>query len=105
MPNGQLVLICSWARQRSGLPISPEALSMNPTRQPRCQVCKHEDRWRIELLRAGGASLDSLAAKFSVDRDAIWRHWQRHVSDESKAGYLCGPIELGKLAERAAEEG
>jgi hypothetical protein len=71
----------------------------------RCQVCRHEDRWRIELLRAGGASLDSLAAKFGVERDSIWRHWTRHVSDEAKAGYLCGPIELEKLAERAAEEG
>ena len=71
----------------------------------RCQVCRLPERWRLELLRAGGASIDALAAKFNVDRDAIWRHWKRHVSDEAKAGYLCGPIELGKLAERAAEEG
>jgi hypothetical protein len=32
-------------------------------RRHRCQVCKHPDRWRIELLRAGGASLDALAKK------------------------------------------
>ena len=75
------------------------------SKQHRCQVCRHEDRWRIELGRAGGASLDALAAKFGVDRDAIWRHWQRHVSDEAKAGYLCGPIQLDKLAEKVAEEG
>jgi hypothetical protein len=55
---------------------------MNRTNH-RCQVCKHQDRWRIELLRAGGASLDSLATKFSVDRDAIWRHWQKHASAEA----------------------
>jgi hypothetical protein len=64
-----------------------------------------DERWRIELLRAGGASLDSLAAKFGVDRDAIWRHWHDHVSDEAKAGYLCGPAELATHAERAAIEG
>jgi hypothetical protein len=71
----------------------------------RCQVCRHDERWRIELLRAGGASLESLATKFGVDRDAIWRHWQNHVTDEMKANYLCGPAELATLAERAALEG
>jgi hypothetical protein len=71
----------------------------------RCQVCRHPDRWRLELLRAGGASLDSLAAKFGLERDAIWRHWQHHVTAEMKANYLCGPAELATLAERAAIEG
>jgi hypothetical protein len=71
----------------------------------RCQVCRHEERWRIELLRAGGASLDSLASKFNLDRDAVWRHWKNHVSDEAKASYLCGPVDMAKLAEKAALEG
>jgi hypothetical protein len=71
----------------------------------RCQVCRHDDRWRIELLRAGGASLDSLATKFNVDRDAIWRHWSKHVSPEMKATYLAGPVQLQELAEKAAAEG
>lgn len=56
-------------------------------------------------MRAGGASLDSLAEKFSVDRDAIWRHWQNHVTTEMKASYLCGPAQLAELAEKAAAEG
>ncbi|GLR91362.1 hypothetical protein [Bradyrhizobium iriomotense] len=55
----------------------------------RCQVCRHPERWRVELLRAGGASLDALADKFSLDRDAIWRHWTKHVSPEMKASYGC----------------
>lgn len=71
----------------------------------RCQVCRHEERWRIELLRAGGASLDSLATKFKVDRDSIWRHWNRHVTDEMKAGYLAGPVQLQDLAAKAADTG
>ena len=70
-----------------------------------CQVCRHEERWRIELLRAGGASLDSLAKKFNVDRDAIWRHWNRHVSAEMKAGYLAGPVQVQELAAKAADTG
>jgi hypothetical protein len=71
----------------------------------RCQICKHEHRWRIELLRAGGAGLDALATKFSVSRDAVFRHWRDHVSDEAKATYLAGPGSFETLMERAAEEG
>jgi hypothetical protein len=72
---------------------------------PQCQVCKHPERWRIELLRAGGASLDALSAKFGIHRDSIWRHWQKHVSAEMKAGYLTGPIQLQDLAAKAADTG
>src|SRR5258706_13174021 len=78
---------------------------MKRPRPPNCQVCRHEERWRIELLRAGGASLDSLAKKFGVDRDAIWQHWHKHVSTEAKAGHLAGIANMEHLAEKAAEEG
>ena len=71
----------------------------------KCAICRHPDRWRIELLKAGGASLDSLAKKFDISRDSIDRHWHRHVSAESKATYLCGPAELETIAKRAAIEG
>jgi hypothetical protein len=71
----------------------------------RCQVCRHPERWRIELLRAGGASLDSLAEKFGVHRDAIHRHYRDHVSNELKAGYLAGPVQLQELASKAADTG
>jgi hypothetical protein len=70
-----------------------------------CAICRHPDRWRLELLRAGGAGIDALAAKFGVTRDCVHRHWRLHVSAEAKAGYLIGPAELQTLAERAAIEG
>jgi hypothetical protein len=72
---------------------------------PRCSICDHPDRWRIELLRAGGASLDSLAEKFSVSRDAIHRHWAKHVHDDAKASYLAGPSQMEALHAKAAAEG
>ena len=71
----------------------------------RCMVCQHPDRWRLELLRAGGASLDALATKFGVSRDSVHLHWKKHVSDEMKAGYLAGPTQLQELAAKAAEQG
>lgn len=92
-------------RKAAGFPDVRKQRTMSRSNSPRCQVCRHDERWRIELLRAGGASLDALADKFSVDRDAIWRHWTNHVSPEMKASYLCGPAQLAKLGEKAAAEG
>jgi hypothetical protein len=59
----------------------------------------------MELLRAGGASLDSLAEKFKVSRDAIHRHWTKHVTDDAKASYLAGPSQMETLHAKAAAEG
>ncbi|NVN88598.1 MAG: hypothetical protein HXX15_21170 [Rhodopseudomonas sp.] len=78
---------------------------MSRNHSQRCQVCRHPERWRVELLKAGGASLDSLAEKFALERDAIHRHWHNHVSPEMKASYLCGPAQLAELAQKAAAEG
>jgi len=72
---------------------------------PACQVCRHAERERIEALRASGASLDSLARKFKVHRDAIWRHWKDHVSADLKTSYLAGAATIAELKERAAKEG
>jgi hypothetical protein len=70
-----------------------------------CTVCQHPERWRVELLKAGGASLDSLAQKFGLSRDAIYRHLARHVSAEMKGSYLLGPVQLQELAAKAADTG
>jgi hypothetical protein len=73
---------------------------------PACSVCCHPEKWRVELLHAGGASLNSLAEKFKpLSADAIGRHWRNHVSAELKASYLVGPAQLADLAATAAKEG
>jgi hypothetical protein len=100
----------AWQRARgfraiNGLPRIATLFCERDLMPRKCQVCRHEHRWRIELLRSAGASLDSLAAKFGVERDAIWRHWQNHVTDEAKASYLIGPADMEKLAQKAAETG
>jgi hypothetical protein len=77
---------------------------MNKTGR-RCTICKHPERWRIELLKAGGASGEAIAAKFGVSSDAIHRHWANHVTDDARAGYLAGPADMARLHERAAAEG
>jgi hypothetical protein len=70
-----------------------------------CQICRHPDRARLEALRASGASLESLAKKFRVHKDAIWRHWRDHVSADLKTAYLAGPATIAELKERAVAEG
>ena len=71
---------------------------------PTCSVCKHAERGRIEATRIAGASLDSIAAKFSIGRDALWRHMAKHVSEDLKAQYIAD-VPIKELAARASEEG
>ena len=65
----------------------------------RCAVCHHPERVRIEALRTAGVSLDKLSELFGIHRDAIWRHCERHVSDEGvlppRPGEGCGPCKRG----------
>jgi hypothetical protein len=74
-------------------------------RSDRCQICRHPERTRIELMRASGVSLDAIASKFNVGRDAVNRHWHGHVGDQMKASFLAGPLQLEELAQKAAETG
>jgi hypothetical protein len=71
----------------------------------RCSICRHPEKWRLELLMAGGASVEALARKFGVGPDALGRHWKNHVSVEDKVGKLAGVANLDVLAERASESG
>jgi hypothetical protein len=70
----------------------------------RCIVCNHPDRALIEHTRIAGASLDTIAAKYKISRDALWRHMRNHVSDEQRADYLSA-IPMSELASKAAAEG
>jgi hypothetical protein len=70
-----------------------------------CAVCNHAERERIEALRASGASLESLARKFKVSKDSVWRHWKDHVTADLKTSYLAGPATIAELKERAVKEG
>ncbi len=71
---------------------------------PRCQVCQHPERHKIEALRVGGSGLEELAARFGIHRDGLWRHMKGHVSAETKVSYLAGPAKLQDLANLAADE-
>ena len=70
-----------------------------------CQICKHPERARIELMRAAGISLSTIAEKCGVERNAVNRHWHSHVSEQMKASYLAGPMQLEQLAQKAADQG
>lgn len=70
----------------------------------RCKICKHNDRERMEWMAASGASLKSIASKFQVPYDPLWRHWQNHVSDHRRATLLAGPLKISQLVDVGAEE-
>ena len=71
---------------------------------PRCKLCRHPERYRIELMRASGVPYETLGAKFGLTKDMIWRHWRLHVSAETKSELICGPVQLAELAQRASAE-
>jgi hypothetical protein len=70
----------------------------------KCRVCQHPERVRLELQLAGGASLRSVARKYSIDYYALRRHWQGHVSDEHRAALTFGPVQRQALSAQVAEE-
>jgi hypothetical protein len=71
---------------------------------PACSICRHEHRALIESTRLAGASLDTIAAKYSVSRFAVFRHMKSHVPDDLKAELLAA-VPLEQLAAEAAREG
>lgn len=71
---------------------------------PACTICGHPERARIEATRIAGASLDNIAAKYTIGRDALWRHMARHVPEDVRAQYLAD-VPIKELAARASAEG
>lgn len=82
------------------------ATSSKILRTSRCAVCRHPERVRIEMMRLAGMSLDAIAEKFNLGnggRDCIWRHMQRHVSEDEKS-IMLADVPIQEAAARAAEE-
>ena len=55
-------------------------------------------------MRVAGISLDVLAAKYNIERTAIWRHCKDHLTDADRADYLAA-VPMAELAEKSAEAG
>jgi hypothetical protein len=71
---------------------------------PQCTVCRHADRARIEATRVAGGSLDAIAGKFAISRDALHRHMHKHVPEDVRLQYIA-EVPIKELAQRAATEG
>jgi hypothetical protein len=78
---------------------------MKRTPNGKCTLCAHRERYRIEMLLAGGASVRPVARKFAVSHHALYRHWAGHVDDARKALLIAGPVRLTELADPATDEG
>jgi hypothetical protein len=74
------------------------------TRRVQCNVCRHPERARIEMLRLAGAGLGAIAAQFDISRDSVFRHMRDHVSEDDRAAMLAD-VPLQELLARAADEG
>jgi hypothetical protein len=67
----------------------------------RCTVCAHDDRARIELLMARGASKRHVGDKFGLSPDAVWRHWRNgHVPEHVRASLAIKALKPGAELEK-----
>jgi hypothetical protein len=78
--------------------------SKSPKASPRCTICVHVERSRIEHLMAAGASKRAVAERFNVSADAAWRHFARHVSPAMKAASVVKALRPGVELEALVTE-
>jgi hypothetical protein len=72
-------------------------------RSGKCAICRHPEKYRIELLLAGAASVRAICARFEVQKNACWRHGKLHMSQERRAALIAGPLKMHQLADKANE--
>ena len=79
----------------------PRALQNN-----RCKVCclPASDQAVLERLYVTGSSFEALSERYGMSRWAISRHCRAHLTKERRIELMAGPVKLGELVNRAAEE-
>jgi hypothetical protein len=76
-----------------------------------CQICKHEQRGRIDYLIVGGQGerghgRRALAEKFGISESSISNHGRKHITEAYRKAVLIGPFRSeADLREIVAEEG
>ncbi len=70
----------------------------------RCTICSHPERLRIETLRLGGMTGETIAEMFGLSSSAVYRHMSAHVEPDIKA-QIIADVPLSELLARATDEG
>ena len=72
----------------------------------RCLCCSlpADKRAVLERLHCGGASDESLARRFGMSRWSVARHTAAHITQERQFELYAGPVKVGELVNKAAEE-
>jgi hypothetical protein len=75
-------------------------------RNNQCKVCQLPagDQAVLERLHVGGASFESLAARYGMSRWAVARHCRHQLTERRKAELMAGPVKVGELVNAAALE-
>jgi hypothetical protein len=74
-------------------------------RLPRCSICKHPERGRLDYLCVT-QPFAAVARKFNVSADALERHFRNHVTEDFKRSVKIGPFESeDRLRKLCAESG
>lgn len=78
------------------------------TKGPQCTICRHEKRHQIELAMVHRVPFRTMAARFDVSPDALYRHSKNHLSAQLRAALLTAvrpsDVDLEEL-QRSESEG
>ena len=76
-----------------------------PIKTTRCSICTHDDRARIELLLARGASRRRIGERFHCSPDAVWRHWRKgHVPEHVKSQLAIRALRPGETLDKLVQD-
>jgi hypothetical protein len=75
---------------------------------PSCRVCASEHRSLIELAMIHKIPIRTIAKRFGLNKDALWRHRRLHLSEQLVAAMVAGakgldPVELEALRRQESE--
>lgn len=72
-----------------------------------CTVCRHRERAAIDLALARKVSVDAIAKRYKLGRDALYRHAKNHLPAQLRAKLLAGPsiegLDLDRLKETESQ--
>src|SRR5208283_3617990 len=76
------------------------------TRNSQCKICclPTSDQAVLERLYVTGSSFEALAERYGMSRWAVSRHCRAHLTKERRIELMAGPVKVGDLVNRAAEE-
>lgn len=72
-----------------------------------CNVCRHARRVEIDLALVAQVPMSTIAERYEVSADSVWRHSENHLSASQRAGLLVNlaptAVDIERLSKSESE--